>query len=201
MPSALDTMMAGLQSSGGIGEMSRSLGLGESDVTKVLSGALPAMMAGLSRNAATPEGATGLLGALDRDHDGSIMDDVAKYLAGAGAAAAGSAILGHVFGSKQDRVETALSRSTGVDQGSVGKIMAMAAPMVLGYLGRQRRQQKLDAPGLASLLNSESQVAEQRSPQAAGMLNQLLDADDDGSIMDEMAEMGSSLLGSLFKQT
>jgi hypothetical protein len=33
------------------------------------------------------------------------------------------------------------------------------------------------------------------------MLNQLLDADNDGSIMDEVAEMGSSLLGSLFKQS
>jgi len=201
MPSALDTMMVALQSSGGIDQMSRSLGLEERDVTKVLGGALPAMMAGLSRNAATPEGAPGLLGALDRDHDGSIMDDVAKYLAGAGAAAAGTAILGHIFGPKQERVETALSRSTGVERGSVGKIMALAAPMVLGYLGRQRRQQKLDAPGLAGLLDNELQVAEQRSPQAVDVLNRLLDTDDDGSVMDEMAQIGTNLLGSLFKQT
>jgi hypothetical protein len=84
--------------------MSRSLGLDESDVTKVVSGALPALMGGLTRNAGSAEGASGLLAALDRDHDGSIMDDVAGYLAGAGAAAAGTSILRHAFGGKQGQM-------------------------------------------------------------------------------------------------
>lgn len=201
MTAALDELMGSLQSSGGIDQMSRSLGMGESDVTDVLSGALPALMGGLARNAAAPEGATGLLAALDRDHDGSIMDDLAGYLGGAGAAAAGAGILRHTFGPKQGQVESALSRSTGVEQGSVSQILAMAAPLVLGYLSRRRRSQDLDAAGLAGMLNMEQQVAQERSPQAVSMLNRLLDADNDGSIMDEVAEMGTSLLGSLFKNT
>jgi hypothetical protein len=200
MESILDELMRSLQSTGGIDQMSRSTGMEQGDVTKVLSGALPALMAGLSRSAARTDGATGLLAVLDRDHDGSVMDDVAGYLAGAGAAAAGTGILRHTLGERQGRVETALSRSTGVDQGSVSQILAMAAPLVLGYLGRQRQNQNLDAAGLLGLLDREQQVVQQRSPQAANMLNQLLDADGDGSIMDEVAEMGSSLLGSLFKQ-
>ena len=201
METVLDALMGSLQSSGGIGQMSQSLGVGEGDVTKVLSGALPAMLGGLTRNAASPEGASGLLAALDRDHDGSIMDDLAGFLATAGAAAAGSGILRHTFGDKQGQVESALSRSTGVDQGSVGQILAMAAPMVLAYLGRQRREQNLDAAGLASMLNREQQVAQERSPDAIGMLNRMLDTDNAGTIRDEMAEMGTSLLGSLFKQS
>lgn len=201
MASALDDLMGSLQSSDGIGQMSRSLGVGEGDITQVLSGALPALMGGLARNATSPDGASGLLAALDRDHDGSIMDDLVGYLAGTGAAAEGSGIVRHTFGAKQGQVETALSRSTGVDQGSVAQILAMAAPMVLGYLSRQRREQNLDAAGLASMLNREQQVAQERSPDAISMLNRLLDTDDDGSIMDEVAEMGTSLLGSLFKQT
>jgi hypothetical protein len=201
MESILDGLMKSLQNTGGIDQMSRSTGMDEGDVTKVLSGALPALMAGLTRNAASADGATGLLAVLDRDHDGSIMDDVAGYLAGAGAAAAGTAILRHTLGDRQERVETALSRSAGVDQGSVSRILAMAAPLVLGYLGRQRKSQSLDAAGLLGMLNREQQVVQQRSPQAAKMLNQLLDADHDGSIVDEVAEMGSSLLGSLFKQS
>jgi len=200
MAPMLDSLMGALQSSGGLGEMSRSLGLDESDVTKVVSGALPAMMGGLTRNAGSAEGASGLLAALDRDHDGSIMDDLAGYLAGAGAAAAGTSILQHAFGDKQGQMESALSRSAGVDMAAVGKIMAMAAPMVMGYLGRQRREQNLDAAGLASLLGREQQVAQERSPEAVSMLTRLMDSDGDGSVMDEVAEMGSSLLGSLFKQ-
>jgi hypothetical protein len=201
MASALDDLMSSLQDSGGIGQMSRSTGLEESDVTKLLSGAFPALLAGLSRNAASTDGAVGLLGALDRDHDGSIMDDVAGYLAGAGAAAAGSGILRHAFGERQDQVETALSRSSGLDRGSVGQILAMAAPLVLGYLGRQQRAQGLDASGLASMLEREQSMIQSRAPEAAGMLNRLLDADQDGSIMDEVTEMGSSLLGALLKQS
>jgi hypothetical protein len=83
---------------------------------------------------------------------------------------------------------------------AVGKIMAMAAPIVMGYLGRQRREQNLDAAGLASLLGREQQVAQKRSPEAVSMLTRLMDSDGDGSIMDEVAEMGSSLLAGLFKQ-
>jgi hypothetical protein len=201
MASALDELMNSLQGSGGIGQMSRSTGLGESDVTQLLSGALPALLAGLSRNAASSDGAAGLLAALDRDHDGSIMDDVVGYLGGGGATTGGAGILQHIFGGRQGQVESALSRSTGVDQSSVSNILAMAAPLVLGYLGRQRRAQNLDAAGLSSLLQQEQRVAQERSPEAVGMLTRLIDADDDGSIMDEMAEMGSSLLDSLFKQT
>lgn len=201
MASILDVMMGALRSSGGIDQMSQSLGIGQSDVTKVLSFALPAMMGGLTRNAASAEGANGLLGALDRDHDGSVIDDLAGYLATAGIAAAGTAILRHIFGPRQGQVEKAISRSSGVDTGSVGKIMAMAAPLVMGYLGRQRREENLDAAGLAGLLGREQQVAQERSPEAVSMLTRLLDTDDDGSIMDEVAKMGTSLLGGLFKQT
>jgi hypothetical protein len=49
------------------------------------------------------------------------------------------------------------------------------------------------------MLGMEREVVRQRSPQAVDMLTRLLDSDDDGSVMDEVAQMGSSLLGSLFK--
>lgn len=200
MASILDDLMGSLQSSGGIGQMSRSLGVGESDVDKVISGALPALMAGLSRNANSADGAGNLLAALDRDHDGSVLDDLAGFLGNTGSTDAGAGILRHTFGDRQPNVEGALAKSTGVETDSVRRILALAAPLVLGYLGRQRRQQNLDAAGLGDLLGREQQVARQRSPQAVSMLNQLLDADGDGSIMDEVGEMGSGLLGSLFKQ-
>lgn len=200
MASMLDDLMGSLQSSGGIGQMSRSLGVSEGDVGNVISGALPALMAGLSRNARSADGAGSLLAALDRDHDGSVLDDLSGFLGQAGSADAGAGILRHTFGERQPRVEGALARSTGVDSASVSRILAMAAPLVLGYLGRQRRQQNLDASGLGDLLGREEQVARQRSPQAVSLLNQLLDADGDGSIMDEVGEMGSSLLGNLFKR-
>lgn len=198
MSSLLDVVMQQVQG-GGIQQMSQSLGLGEADVTKVVSGAIPALLGSLTRNSASGDGASALLGALDRDHDGSILDDVAGFLGQSGSADAGAGILKHALGGKQSTVETALSRSTGVDSASAGKILAMLAPIVMGALGKAKSQQGLDASGLAGLLGQEEQVARQRSPQAVDMVARVLDSDGDGDVMDDVAKLGSSLLGSLFK--
>jgi hypothetical protein len=184
--------------SGGISEIARSVGLSSSDVGNVLAGAVPVMMAGLTRNAASG-GAGDLLGALDRDHDGSILDDVMGYLGGGGDLAGGAGILGHILGGRQTNVESAVSRSSGVDLASVAKIMAMVAPLIMGALGTMKRQQGFDASGLAAALGQEERAARQVSPSAVDMFAKMLDSDGDGDPMDDIVKMGSGLLGSLFK--
>ena len=198
MASILDQVMQQLQG-GGIGQMSQSLGLGEQDVSKVVGSAVPALMAALTRNSDSSEGANALLGALDRDHDGSILDDVAGFLGSADSVDKGAGIVKHALGSRQVRVESALSQTSGVDGASVSKIIAMVAPLVMGALGKSQRQQGLDAGGLAGMLGQERETARQRSPEAVDMLTRFLDSDDDGSAMDDVAAIGSKLLGSLFK--
>jgi hypothetical protein len=182
----------------GIAEIARSVGVDGGDVSKVLGGAIPAMMAGLTRNAASSGGANALLGALDRDHDGSVLDDVMGYLGGGGNLADGAGILSHVFGGRQPQVEQAVSRSSGVDAGSVAKIMAMMAPLVMGSLGKAQRQQRLDASGLAAALGQQERHARKASPAAADLFSRLLDSDGDGDSMDDIATIGTGLLGRLF---
>ena len=184
---------------GGVNEIARSVGLDSSDVTNVLSGAVPAIMAGLTRNSASTDGLAGLAGALDRDHDGSILDDVMGYLGGGGNLAEGAGILGHVLGGRQSNVESAVSRSSGVDIAAVGKIMAMVAPLIMGALGQAKRQQGFDAGGLAEMLGQQERVARQASPSAVDMFSKMLDSDGDGDPMDDIVKMGSGLLGGLFK--
>ena len=198
--SLLETVMRQLQGSGGISEMSRSLGMGEEDVSKVVSGGMPALLGALTKNSSSPDGASALLGALDRDHDGSVLDDVAGFLGSGQSTDTGTGILRHAFGQRQGRVENALGQASGVDSASVGKILAMVAPLVMGALGRTQRQQGLDASGLAAMLGREREAVRQTSPDQVGLLTQLLDADDDGSVMDDVAKLGSGLLGGLFKK-
>jgi len=183
---------------GGVDQIARSVGVSGGDVTNVLAGALPAMMAGLTRNAASSGGASALLGALDRDHDGSVLDDVMGFLGGGGNTSAGAGILSHVFGGRQANVEQAVSQSSGVDMGSVTKIMAMVAPLIMGSLGKAKRQQGFDASGLAAALGQQEQAARKTSPSAVDMFSSLLDRDGDGSSMDDMVKMGAGLLGGLF---
>jgi hypothetical protein len=183
---------------GGISEVARSVGLDSTDVTNVLGGAVPAMLAGLTRNSSSSAGAAGLLGALDRDHDGSVLDDVMGYLGGGGDLTSGAGILGHVLGGRQTTVESAVSKSSGVDLASVGKIMAMVAPLIMGALGKAKRQQGLDAAGLAAALGQQERAAREVSPSAVDMFTRMRDRDGDGDSMDDIVKMGSGLLGGLF---
>ena len=53
-----------------------STGNDSSKTSSALTMALPVLMKAMQRNAATPEGAQGLIGALDKKHDGSILDNL-----------------------------------------------------------------------------------------------------------------------------
>lgn len=196
---SLTEQVLGQIQSGGIGQMSQALGLGQEEVSKVVGGAVPALVAALVRNSGSAEGASSLLGALDRDHDGSVLDDITGFLGNSASADQGAGIVRHALGSSQGRVENALSQTSGLDAAAVGKIISMVAPLVMGALGRTKQQQGLDAGGLASMLGQERDRARQRSPEAVDMLTRFLDSDGDGSAMDEIAAIGTKMLGGLFK--
>lgn len=179
-----------------IRQISRQVGADEGAVSKAVSGGLPLLVSALARNSSHESGASALLGALDRDHDGSVLDDVMGYLGGGAAASGGADILKHVLpGNKQAGAQSAIGKMSGLDGGQVSQILALLAPMVLGALGRQRQQQNLDAGGLADLLGAEHSRAHKKAPEAMGMLGQLLDSDGDGQVADDLARLGAGMLG------
>ena len=59
-----------------ISGVSGSTGTDQNKTSSVLTMALPVLMKAMERNAATPEGAQGLMGALSGKHDGSILDNL-----------------------------------------------------------------------------------------------------------------------------
>jgi len=183
----------------GIAQIGRKVGLPPAEAERVVSGALPAILAGLAGNATrSSAGADSLTAALDRDHDGSVLDDLAGFLGGGSATSQGGDILGHVFGARRATVENGLGRASGIDPRVIAQVMAMLAPIVMGYLSRTRRGGGLDSGGLAGRLGQERTRLEQRSPSAMDMLGKMLDADGDGSVVDDLMQQGGGILGSLF---
>ena len=125
--------------------VSRETGQPENKTADVLGMALPLLMGAMKKNASSPEGAQGLMNALSSKHNGSILDDLGGLFGGgvdAGVLNDGAGILGHVLGSRQPAVETALSQKSGMDADTIASILKIAAPIILGYLGRQRAQSK-----------------------------------------------------------
>lgn len=119
----------------------------------VVSSALPALLGALQRNAGNAGGAQGILNALSARHDGSILDNIAAALSSQDTAADGNGILKHMLGEKRGTLEHAISGQTGVSAGKVSGILAMLAPVVMGYLGKQSRDSQVQGgDGLQDLL-------------------------------------------------
>src|SRR5690606_38980796 len=99
--------------------------------------AAPVLLGLLQKNASTSEGASSINKALEK-HDGSILDNLSGLL-GSDTLSDGKGILGHILGNKQNSLEKSISKKTGVSAVNVSKIITMIAPIVMGYLGKQSK--------------------------------------------------------------
>ena len=189
-----DELVAGLAS---------QLGVNDKETTRnAAMGAATTLINALTKNASSSEGLQSLNGAVERDHDGSILNNVLEMVTGSGQTnnlINGAGILRHVLGGKQSGVIDVLANMTGLNKNSSANLMMQMAPLVLGALGKQKKKQGLDAQGLFNLLSSSKQEVQQRDNNAS-IFEKILDQDGDGNISDDMMGMGMKVLGSLFKR-
>jgi hypothetical protein len=189
-----------------VSQISQNVGADSSIVNSAVQMALPVLLDRLATNAATPEGAESLDNTLEQHHDGSILDNLgglSNMIFGGGQGAAApppqadaGGILGHILGSDQGRVAEDVSQKTGLGMGQVAQILMFLAPIVMGYLGKQKQQQGVGADGLGGILGgllggSQSQSA---SPGSGSIIGSVLDRDHDGSSMDDIASMAFDYL-------
>lgn len=178
-------------------QLAAQTGAEETRVQEAAPMALASLVEGLSRNASRPEGAEALLGALLRDHDGSVLQNLGGFF-GQPNVQDGQSILGHVFGGRQQRVAEGLSQKTGLDVGSMLQLLATLAPVVMGFLGREQRRQELGSEGLSNVLRQEREVTAAGVPGGLDLLAGLLDQDRDGQIADDVARIGGGLFARWF---
>lgn len=159
-------------------QISNRIGADASTTRSAVQAAIPALMAALSGEAQT-ERASGLQTALERDHDGSILDQLNDYLSGTSQLSPrttnGSGILEHVLGDQQEDMARALSAKSGLDMGSMGSLLALLAPILMGMLGKQGRSSGggggFSLPDLGGLLNQEKESAKSKNPDLGDILD------------------------------
>ena len=200
-------LLEGQFSEGLIDQLSANIGGADKQKTvRATSGILNTLLGGLAKNASTFEGASALNNALDRDHDGSVLDDLMEILAGNTSrsvnpkATDGSGIVNHILKDRQGNAVDMISKMSGLDQGQTGNLMSMLAPILMGALGKTKRDNGLDVAGLISLLSGTVTQQKQQDP-TMGLVSKFLDSDGDGSIVDDVASIGMKFLGNfLFKK-
>ena len=171
--------------------VSNSTNQPESKTQDVLTMAMPILMAAMRRNAKSPEGAQSLMNALESKHNGSILDNLGGLFSGGvdqNVVNDGEKILGHVLGNKRTTVENTISNKAGLDANSVAQILKVAAPILMGVIGKQTRQTNVNNPSgledmLGGLMGGNATHHEQ------SFLESILDADGDGSVIDDVAGM------------
>lgn len=192
-----------LQSLGnnGLDQISRQVGLDQNQTSSAMSAIVPTLLAAMAKNTSNnSQGASGLLAALDRDHDGSILDDLGGFL-GNSQSANGAGILKHILGGSRSQVESGLANKVGADSASMGKLLEIAAPLIMAYLGRQKKtaaSSGFDAGGLGDLLGNLAGGSRQSSGVDIGDLMDMFGGLS-GATSGASSSRGGGLLGTLVK--
>ena len=157
------------------GQISTRIGADETKTRSAVHAAVPALLAAFSQEA---ERGGGIRQAIERDHDGSIIDQLSGYLGGGANLSPrttnGAGILDHVLGDRQSDMQQALSAKSGLDVGSIGSLLALLAPSVMGMIGKKSNA----SPGggfslddLGSVLGREKADARSKNPDISDILD------------------------------
>ena len=171
-------------------QIAQRLGISESTANTAMQVAVPLILTALARNATQPQGAESLHQAINKDHDGSILDNLMGYVSNP-QTANGAGILNHVFGTQKPVVENNLAQATGLDQNAAGGLLETLAPIVMGAVGKAQQNEHLDPSGLSNLLERQQQQAQSNAPGAMNILSSMLDQNKDGSAMDDIQRMAA----------
>lgn len=150
------------------------VGESETSTRQTLHGAIATVLSGVTHMASSQEGARNLASMVRECGFGTSMDTVGTLLSGGNATTrmlgTGQQLVGNIFGGNAISVAESVGKSGGVRASSATRLMALAAPLVLGVLGRRTALQRLDSSGLASLLLSEKSDIAQAAPAGISQL-------------------------------
>jgi len=178
-------MMLNSQNGGQIQQLARSYGIGEDQVQAAIAQMVPALSQGVKKNISNESGLASLSKALKNGNHQRYMEQ-SESLADDRAMSDGNDILGHILGSKDvsRAVADRASANTGLESGMLKKMLPVVASMMMGTLSKQASNSGM-LEGVDSSSNSSSGMLD--------MLGGMLDADNDGSVVDDLLGMAGKM--------
>jgi len=185
---------------GGLRSMAKELGISESQAASGAEALAPAILGGFKKQAqAQPMGLEGLGGLLGRLGGSGLLDDVLSPQPTN--VSLGNDVLGQIFGSRDVSravAQNAASRS-GLDTGTLKKMLPMLAMLVAGYMARQKAA-GASAPSaspaggglgdlLGGLLGGGRSSGAARAGTGSTGLASMLDMDGNGNPLDDILRM------------
>ena len=180
----LELMVSG-QNKDQIQQLARSFGIRDDQAQAAVTQMVPALSQGIRRNISSESGLSSLLKALQNGGHQKYVDHPER-LAERQTTEDGNAILGHIFGSKEvsRTVADRTNAATGLDSGLLKQMLPVVASMMMGSLSKQASGAGIPGGGAVSADSAGG---------LAGMLSGFLDADKDGSVVDDLLGMAGKL--------
>jgi len=172
-------------------------GISKNQIIALLAVAAPLVISYLRKKSQEdPNEAEALNNALDKDHDGSILDNPAQVEA---RVQEGGSILDHIFGGQKAQVENQLSQNTGISMDKIRPVLAMLAPLIMGYIGKEKQSNGVNSGGgLGDLLGGILGGAQnQAQAEPSNPLNDILGSVLGGSSQQSSGNPLNDILGSV----
>ncbi len=181
----MNILQAVLESGNGklAGQLATQFGISEEQASSAIGALLPSLSRGIAKNTATPTGLDSLIGAIKRGSHDRYLDDPSK-LSNAETVEEGNSILGHILGSKDvsRNVAAHASKESGLDSTVLRKMLPVLAAAAMGALSKQ-----------VSNTGSEASLGSEEGSGVGSLLTSFLDADKDGSVVDDVLGMAKRL--------
>ena len=155
-----------------INQISDHLGVDPQTTESAVAAALPMIVGGMARHAASPEGAATVQEAAATHEDAA--DDVHATVQAAPAVESGG-LLNKIFGSHKPSVQDGVQQASGLGLDKAKQLLSMLAPLVLSAFARRQNSNQLSGNTGADL-RQEAQSARDRMPNVGGFLGQILGA-------------------------
>ena len=134
----LSSVMTTLLSSDSVKTLSKKTGSSQSDVTNVLTSALPLLLEGANSQAKDKSTAESFAKAL-LQHSEEDTSDLSGFLSNVDMED-GAKIIGHLLGSGTDSTTKKVSKSSGTSSDNTAQILAAAAPLLMSLLGQESKK-------------------------------------------------------------
>jgi OmpA-OmpF porin, OOP family len=159
-------------SSAAIGKISEFLGESSENTQSAVGAALPTLLGGVMEKASSTDGAGSILNLLkDGGHDGGLLSNLGGLLgSGDGISSllgGGSGILSSILGPKVGGIVDLIASVSGIKKSSSSSLLSLAAPILMGVLGKQVSSHGLGLSGLANLLMGQKDAVKAALPKGA----------------------------------
>lgn len=151
------------------------VGESESATQKAMNGIVPTLIAAFANQASTTSGAEKLSRMLDAGkYDGSALNNLSSLFSGGETTqktiTQGKDILSSLLGNKTEGLIDQIARFAGIRTGSASSLLALAVPLIMNLLGRQRSTIGQSPSALASLLGEQKGFLSSLLPAGIGSL-------------------------------